>query len=88
MKDIQATGEIHNLKREHAGLQSTTVLNFFFFLVDLFAHLDPDPDPTDQNQCSSESTTLGEAYLGKTWIVLFLLTHSGGHQSSLKWNIQ
>jgi hypothetical protein len=70
------------LKREHLGLQHTTFFNFYFQLV-IFAHLDLDPDPTD----GSGSTTLGDAYLGKTWIVLFLLAHSGGHQSPLKWNI-
>jgi hypothetical protein len=44
--------------------------------------------PTSPHGSRSGSITLGEAYLGKTWIVLFLLAHSGGHQSPLKWNKQ
>ncbi len=32
--------------------------HFFLFLWVIFAHLNPDPDPADQNQCWSGSTTL------------------------------
>ncbi len=46
------------LKREYPALQNLKFLPFFLFLCVIFALLDPDPDPADQNQCGSESETL------------------------------
>jgi hypothetical protein len=46
------------LKREHPELQNMKFLNFWQFLRTFFAHLYPDPDPGDQNQCGSGSETL------------------------------
>jgi hypothetical protein len=52
MMDIQASGEA--LKRENPVLQNMKFLPFFE--RGLFALLNPDPD--NQNQCGSGSTTL------------------------------
>ncbi len=49
------------LKREHPALINMNILYFFLFLWEIFALLDPDPDPATQinaDPCGSGSTTL------------------------------
>ncbi len=52
------------LKRKHPALQNNILYRYIFFLFSFsvghfgLAHLDPDPEPADQNQCGSVSTTM------------------------------
>ncbi len=47
------TGTKTGTWREHPALQIIQFLNFFLFFWFIFALLDPEPDPADQNQCWS-----------------------------------
>jgi hypothetical protein len=38
------------LKREHLAFQKMKFINFFLYLWVIFALLDPDPNPAEQNQ--------------------------------------
>ncbi len=62
-KPPQKTSKLHEkpsaLKREHPILQNMKFRNFFYFCGGvIFALLDQDPDPADQNQCGSGSETM------------------------------
>ncbi len=55
MKDVQPIGEASGRQREHTALQNNKVHSFtaFLFLRAIFACLDPNPEPADQNQWGS-----------------------------------
>jgi hypothetical protein len=53
MQDVQSIGKSLALKREHAALEDMKFSYSFLFLWVIFALLDSDPDPADQNQCGS-----------------------------------
>jgi hypothetical protein len=65
IKNVQAAGEVFIPQKEHLALQN---LNFLHFRgsfrpswIQIRIHspyADPGPDPADQNECGSRSTTL------------------------------
>jgi hypothetical protein len=63
---VQATGDASALEKEHPAIQNMIFVQFFFiFLWVIFTLLIP--DPADQNQFGSGSTTMGKNSLEIGW---------------------
>jgi hypothetical protein len=58
MKDVQAAGETFSSQKITSSTSKPEISSLFSTFEGLFALLDPDPDPADQNQCGSESEIL------------------------------
>jgi hypothetical protein len=71
-------GEANSPQKRTSSTSSMKFLHFYLFSWVIFALLDLDPDPADQNQCGSGSTTLGIDTFGNN------LNHSTTYNTAKK----
>jgi hypothetical protein len=73
MNDVQTIGEASCPQREHTALQNNKVHSFtaFLFLRAIFACLDPNPEPADQNPCGSMLIWIHSTQLWRNYCIKY-----------------